>query len=370
MSFELKAAQGRPQQEDESGKPLLWQQRSPELQHVIATTFETTKKGYTYIFTGAPEYHYGHGEIATTEVLNGLKTQISERPLKVLDVGTGNGRYLKNTKERFADDVIVYGIGAHDMGAGNIKRNGVHFQIADGQRILEYYEPNTFDFICSRVTVAHFIDPLGAIAQMYETLRLGGVLMIDDVKVNGLEQQLPSLIDALKQKKYAVDAEYDYRVQGDHLTTKNLKTLIVKKTHPHLELPITYGKIEQEKGVRYEQTQTLPMQKFPLPHMLQRYLEKMRFAFGAETDRDPFLMNLAYSWINGFGVSIEKKEYQWDEELERAKKTHKPKETLEAIEDAKHFFPKAVQAWEKDYCDPVEIRKRVEQSLGIDLFRG
>lgn len=87
------------------------------------------------------------------------------------------------------------------------------------------------DVIVNNITIRHFVDPRGAIAQTYEALKPNGILAIDIFHLRGLEESFPSIITLLQNQGYKI-------VAGDSLDMK-------------LQLqPGTYGRVPNNGTIK------------------------------------------------------------------------------------------------------------------------
>jgi len=95
-----------------------------------------------------------------------------------------------------------------------------------------------------------FVDPLGALAAMYESLAPNGVLYVDDnLTLHGLEGQMFGLVDYLSKRGHVVVARYGYEFTDDgELRPDRIFSLVIQKTHDHLELPVEYDGVVEKDG--------------------------------------------------------------------------------------------------------------------------
>jgi ubiquinone/menaquinone biosynthesis C-methylase UbiE len=281
---------------EQRGTTALWTKRPAEVTRAIADTWDSMDhfelpSGYLYIGRGA--YMFGNAAIVSTDmVIDSLLTEAKPAdPLQILDVGTGNGLFLKTIKHRLRDKVEVYGMTAHDYRDSKNKSimRGLDYKIANAEQLLENYPPNSFDLIVSNKTMRHLIDPLGDMAQMYEALKPNGVLAVDKFKVNGINDDLKAFIDYLSQQGYAVVADYEYEFEADKMRPANISTLLIRKTHEHLRLPIEYSGLTDDGKANYilNIENIDPAERlFPLPETLESLRAKIAKQYPNKENRE------------------------------------------------------------------------------------
>jgi ubiquinone/menaquinone biosynthesis C-methylase UbiE len=211
-------------------------------------------------------------------IIDSLLTKTdSAKPLQILDVGTGDGLFLKATKKRLGDKVEVHGITAHVLMDSENTMDGIDYRVVDAERLLEFYPAQrSFDLIVSNLTMKHLIDPFGAIAQMYEALKPNGILVVDGFEQDSINDNLPMFIDHLSQQGYAVVADYIYELEGDGIKPVKISTLLIRKTHDHLELPIEYAGLTDYGKANYKlKGIDFPKSSFPLTEKFKSIRGKM-----------------------------------------------------------------------------------------------
>ncbi len=182
---------------------------------------------------GKKEYAYRGKYHTISSTLLFLAYSKLKKQFDVLDIGTGNGDLLHFINRRFPH-IQAIGLSAREM------RENTH--IPDHQYILgnaenlmkvSFINIKKFACIVSFNTFLHFLDPLGAIIEAYETLEDGGILMIDNFSLPGLKDLGERLFSYLRSQGYQVDSSgaYDY----------DIGCIFIRKTIPHLIFPVSYA---------------------------------------------------------------------------------------------------------------------------------
>ena len=180
--------------------------RDPRIQQMIDESFkirtlplhEKMLKGecLNYLCWGSLDYTFNDRKYS----ILGLKaSEIAEEfagkeSFDVLDLGTGNGLFLKGMKDRFKN-VSVLGISAADCrsrnGIDEAKVPNEEYIVANLENLnqISALKDRKFDFIVSSMTFMHLCDPIGTICQVYERLKPNGIFVIDRFKLNGINGQ-------------------------------------------------------------------------------------------------------------------------------------------------------------------------------------
>ncbi|HSW88335.1 MAG TPA: class I SAM-dependent methyltransferase [Candidatus Saccharimonadales bacterium] len=284
------------QSEDELSNGLqahslsLISERTPSIISAIKNNYDQTNKTPSnYIYTGRRSYLFGRARLSTDQLISSRLTE-STLPVDILDVGTGTGEFLVANARR---NIQTHGISAYDYSNRNLAVKNLNYHIGNAENLLELkdsstgekiFKPNTMDIIVSGETVKHFVDPLGAIVQMYELLKQNGILAVDAFTMPGIESAIPSIIDHLKDQGYAVVAEYDYSLVKGHLQTSSIKSFIIRKTFSHLNLPIRYNgdlspssEFDSIPRAHYSLSKKLPTKILRLPYALSQFIENFRY---------------------------------------------------------------------------------------------
>ncbi|MFT5170315.1 MAG: SAM-dependent methyltransferase [Candidatus Marinamargulisbacteria bacterium] len=218
--------------------------RPKSLEAAIDASFKSaTEEDAAYLFTGQPYYRFG---------LDGLKTSTraildpelaltcSTTPLQILDIGTGDGQFLESLKTTYGDKVAVQGLTAKKYGNPDTLLDS-EYRVGNAERLLAspVGKPHSADYIFSSVTALHFTDPAGFLIQAYEALSPGGIMVIDRFSLPGMEGQYGAVVDYLKEKGFRVSASF---------TDHQFNHFILKKTRPHLALPIRYDGVQNKNG--------------------------------------------------------------------------------------------------------------------------
>lgn len=206
-------------------------------------------KFHNYLYVGSADYTF-EDRNASLQGQSALKLaeQFSNKRFDVLDLGTGNGRFLKSLKDRF-NNVNVLGATAADF--RNTRYASSEFTIPDNEYVvgnienlnsLPSLQGKKFDFIVSHVTFRHLSDPIGVICQSYEFLKPDGLLILDDFRLNGISgedyanafQKAGCASVEIFPEAYIKVNDVARRILDKPLTT------IIRKATEHLNLPIYY----------------------------------------------------------------------------------------------------------------------------------
>jgi SAM-dependent methyltransferase len=248
--------------------PPLYQQRPPKVKEAIeeryASASEGRWRGYSRQGEARQPHLIGHAEVSTDEIIEALRRRTPSRPVEILDIGTGYGGFLKHTQKKFGQGVALHGLNAPDFASRKQRLSQFNHQIGNAENLRDIYPSESFDLVVSSATVLHLVDPLGAITQMYEALKPDGILAIDgDFRPLGVQEKFPALIKWLNSQGYPAAADFKYQLDGESLRVKGVKTLVVRKTHPSLRLPVKYEGVRSvttspETAAEYSLTEKLP----------------------------------------------------------------------------------------------------------------
>lgn len=242
--------------------------RPAVIRQKIAMTFSEISKPegenkYGFVFTG----HLGHYTFKshgltfdTKTLLEELLSKTTAEKIEVLDIGTGAGNFILAANQ-LDKKIQTTGITAvsflSEKSALTIDEN---YLIYNAEELFSHpkIQEMQFDCIVSHATFMHFVDPMGALILAYAALKQDGLLLVDEFSISGLEQHYPSFISYLEKQGYQIIADYN-----DVAFT----SFVIKKTLPHLVLPLTYMEEIKEHKAQYradkDLEQTFEMQSTP-----------------------------------------------------------------------------------------------------------
>lgn len=272
----------------------LWTTRPQSIvARIIKNSENEMKRQPHYLETGAQEYSFGPGQkINTDEIVETiLREKKEDESIDILDVGTGDGAMPLEGYKRFGkrhEKIKFHGISLHNYRNtfyAEKSNENIDYQVGDAERIFTFprngtteplFREESLDAIVSRMTMRHLVDPLGTITQLYEALKPNGLLVLDQFNLPGLENSLPELIGYLQKGGYQIVSNYNYNSQGNKINISGINTFILRKTHPHLAIPVRYDTDEYHTSkARYVLTKDLPIHAIDLPYSVSTVINKL-----------------------------------------------------------------------------------------------
>ncbi len=164
-------------------------------------------------------------------------------PYLHLDIGGGSGDFawhLEKAGEKIGYSVEGHTISASDLRAKNSQVPDTCYHIYNASKILtnQFITSRRWNSIVCKTAIFYLEDNARNLAEFYELLAPGGLLVVDLPSFLGIHESLPEMIEFLNEIGYAVIAFY----KKNDILEHTFSTLIVQKTHPHLHFPITYDK--------------------------------------------------------------------------------------------------------------------------------
>ncbi|MFT5170333.1 MAG: hypothetical protein ACI9BD_000100 [Candidatus Marinamargulisbacteria bacterium] len=232
--------------------------RPAAVRSAIERRFEAAQEeSGAYLFTGSPTYRFGMNGLRTDSALMidaALKRSSEGSVLRILDVGAADAQFQMSAKKTYGDQVSVVGLTARKYPGAN-DLNDSEYRVQNAEHLLDSETLTSYsqDMIFSSVTVRHFADPAGFLVQAYEALDVGGVLVVDQFSLRGLEGQYGAIHDYLRKQGFRVSASF---------TSFKFNHFIIQKNRPHLAFPFTYQKqCSEDHHARYRLTEDLPAPK-------------------------------------------------------------------------------------------------------------
>lgn len=339
----------------------LWQKRPADIQEYIDRRFEKTQLDRFYPVVGRSEYRFADDLFTASDI---LQTLVTERmPVHILDVGAGDGAFMDSAKKRFQERVRVHGISAHSYGANTQDST---LKIGNAENLLNYYDPNSMDFIVSAATVRHLIDPAGAITQMYEVLKPNGIMLVDEVILRRIHNKLGSFVRHLSDQGYTIAADYEYNIRGNYLAPDRFRMLAIRKTHPHLQLPLQYDAILKDE-MWYIHTIPLENDQIDIPTDMKEFMDKMR-ELKPEVDHNGYYDDDFLSKYTQMSPEVARKQAieEWDLRIDTAKRTPNRIKNVPLMEEMRALLPAVLGLFINNFRNPSFIRQKMNR-IGIQL---
>jgi ubiquinone/menaquinone biosynthesis C-methylase UbiE len=136
-----------------------------------------------------------------------LAQRLVPRPQRILDVGCGTARLLRQARRRYPQAELVGVDLAWQMittaSAATPAPPPVCYVHASAERLP--FTPDTFDLVFATLSLRHWTDPDAGIAQVARVLIPGGVLVVADVFPVG-RRRIPA-VRALRRRRQSIPAE-------------------------------------------------------------------------------------------------------------------------------------------------------------------
>jgi len=224
----------------------LWEKRPTWLSEIISTSFETVSdpsfSGYHIL--ASEEYAFGDipgSDLVATCVADLQDSQALNAPLRLLDIGAGEGRFLETMHRQFgrerlqavAVSALVYNASLASTATFESRTLNAECLLTSQAFQRDILVGKLYDCIVSAETFRHFQDPLGTLCQVFLLLRSGGVLAVDRLHVTGLGSG-QQLLDWWQEAGFEVYGE----VSGERIAPLLLRRSSEKQ---QLQVPVRYA---------------------------------------------------------------------------------------------------------------------------------
>lgn len=130
--------------------------------------------------------------------INDLMTRNPQQPIRLLDLGCGNGQFLRELKEFFGDKIETHGVTAraYNRNGEPIKgeaeervyleeerKNGIDMEVRNMSDLGHFPEGN-FDLVVSAEGINYAGDPLKVVEQASRILKDGGLMLAGPVAIS------------------------------------------------------------------------------------------------------------------------------------------------------------------------------------------
>ena len=144
---------------------------------------------------------------------------------KILDVGTGNGNFIKMIASVTNNYKQIIGIDNVEVAVTTSQKNfddeRISFQLMDGYNMD--FDDNTFDLVCLSNTLHHLDDIKGLFKEMERVVKPEGFILINEMISNGLDKSQKS---HMKIHHFAASID---RARGD-IHYETMQAVVVLKT--------------------------------------------------------------------------------------------------------------------------------------------
>jgi ubiquinone/menaquinone biosynthesis C-methylase UbiE len=144
---------------------------------------------------------------------------------KILDVGTGNGNFIKLIVSMTDSFEEIIGIDEMEIAVSASSKNfddeRISFQLMDGYKMD--FDDDSFDLVCLSNTLHHLDDIKGLFREMERVLKPGGFILLNEMMANGLSKKQKT---HMKIHHFAASID---RINGD-VHNETMKAVDILKT--------------------------------------------------------------------------------------------------------------------------------------------
>ena len=149
---------------------------------------------------------------------------------KILDVGTGNGNFIKIIQSLTDNFESIIGIDQLDIAINTSQKNftdeRISFQKMDAFNMD--FKDDTFDLVCLSNSLHHLRDVNGMLKEMARVLKPGGFLLINEMMSDNLNARQKS---HLKVHHFAAEIDRELgEVHNDTYKAKEILELLAKES--------------------------------------------------------------------------------------------------------------------------------------------
>jgi len=198
---------------------------------------ERPRGSYTNLSSGLDKYEslLFDGR-SLLEVIAEMRDLFPDETINILDFGCGHNSALRELKQKYLGETPIHatGVSAGDPRTQEEKMFDESHQIAfiDKDDDTPSLSLDTYHIIMSRLAVGHLVDPLGALIELYNSLRQNGIMYID-FSINDLAKKFVRGVEgfrkSIEEARKVID---DVKTEGIDIQSDGKKLVIRKNVVP------------------------------------------------------------------------------------------------------------------------------------------
>jgi ubiquinone/menaquinone biosynthesis C-methylase UbiE len=235
---------------------IMAPERTADVLREIGRVFTTlTEKPQSkFGFSKNKDYYFSYYDFSAFDFVTSFCNHSKKTKIAILLIGTSDTTFATHILETFGERVTVTLLAptasptnAETNSTTQIPESEVTIVIGNAEHLYTLFPTNMFDLIISAHVFNDFVDPLGTLQQIYQSLAPEGVVLIDEFHLHGIQDQLPTLVDSLNNAGGQIVVDYTYGIRNRALSIEGIRCFIAKKTLPTLTIPgIIYSGIHDD----------------------------------------------------------------------------------------------------------------------------